>query len=256
MRNETDKRERRSAAPAPRPFPHSGSPDWRSDAELAGVVLAGGRSRRFGRDKTGLLFPGRAEDVRGERTLLLHAAGVLERLLGDPARVYISCRPPEDDGQGARIRREAGEHGYGIVEDIFPGDGTLRAVYSALERTRRSCLVIPCDLPCMDEATLGELLAFRERNLRTGGKSLCSCFFDTVYGATQPLVAVYEAEALALFREAVEAGRYKLAAVIPAELTACLRYGGEKSSCFRNVNYPEDWELLRRELERLPPRQG
>lgn len=84
----------------------------------------------------------------------------------------------------------------------------------------------------MDEATLGELLAFRERNLRTGGKSLCSCFFDTVYGATQPLVAVYEAEALALFREAVEAGRYKLAAVIPAELTACLRYGGEKASFF------------------------
>ena len=54
----------------------------------------------------------------------------------------------------------------------------------------------------------------------------------------------------------MEAGRYKLAAVIPAELTACLRYGGEKASFFRNVNYPEDWELLRRELERLPPRQG
>ena len=54
------------------------------------VLCWPGRSRRFGRDKTGLLFPGRAEDVRGERTLLLHAAGVLERLLGDPARVYIS----------------------------------------------------------------------------------------------------------------------------------------------------------------------
>lgn len=224
------------------------------DSSLAGVVLAGGWSRRFGRDKTGLRVHG-LTGARGaagdteEQTMLMRAAGVLERLFGDPARVFVSCRPVEGeaDEQGLRIRRDAAQRGYGIVEDLFPGDGTLRAVYSALERTRRACLVMPCDLPCMDAATLGELLEFRERNGREGRMSLCTCFFDTVYGATQPLVAVYEAEALALFREAVAAGRYKLATVVPPELTACLRYGEEKAFFFQNVNYPEDWERIRRQ---------
>lgn len=219
---------------------------------LVGVVLAGGWSRRFGRDKTGLRIQG-VNGAKGEQSLLLRAACVLERLLGDPARVFVSCRPVEGDadGQGLRIRREVAERGYGIVEDRFPGDGTLRAVYSALEQTRRACLVIPCDLPCMDKATLGELLAFREDKRRGGRNSLCTCFFDTVYGATQPLVAVYEAEALDLFRKAVAAGKYKLAAVVPPDLTDCLRYGEEKAFFFQNVNYPEDWERIRRDVKAL-----
>ncbi len=223
-----------------------------ADESLAGVVLAGGWSRRFGRDKTGLRIQG-VNGAEGEQSLLLRAAGVLERLLGGPARVFVSCRPVEGDadGQGLRIRREVAERGYGIVEDLFPGDGTLRAVYSALEQTGRACLVIPCDLPCMDKATLGELLAFREGKRREGRTSLCTCFFDTVYGATQPLVAVYEAEALDLFRKAVAAGKYKLAAVVPPELTDCLRYGEEKAFFFQNVNYPEDWERIRQDVKAL-----
>ena len=60
-------------------------------------------------------------------------------------------------------------------------------------------------------------------------------FFDTVYGATQPLVAVYEMEALPLFRRAVEEKRYKLATVVPPELTACLRYGAEKAFFFSRM---------------------
>ncbi len=72
---------------------------------LVGVVLAGGWSRRFGRDKTGLRIQG-VNGAKGEQSLLLRAARVLERLLGDPARVFVSCRPVEGDadGQGLRIR--------------------------------------------------------------------------------------------------------------------------------------------------------
>lgn len=219
---------------------------------LVGVVLAGGRSRRFGRDKTGLRIQ-RVDGAEGEQSLLLRTACVLEQLLGDPARVFVSCRPleGESDNQGLRIRREVAEQGYGIVEDRFPGDGTLRAVYSSLEQTGRACLVIPCDLPCMDTSTLGELLAFREEKRREGRRSLCTCFFDTVYGATQPLVAVYEAEALELFRKAVAGGKYKVAAVVPPDLTDCLRYGEEKAFFFQNVNYPEDWERIRQEEKAL-----
>ncbi len=221
--------------------------------DLAGVVLAGGRSRRFGRDKTALCVPRPAERT-GEKgqSLVLRAAGVLERLLGDPGRVFVSCRPfgGEEDEQGRRIREEAREHGYGIVEDLLPEGGTLRAVYSALEGTRRACLVMPCDLPCMDEATLGELLAFRRERRLEPEPCLCSCFFFFFYGATQPLVAVYELEALRVFRRAVEEERYKLATVVPPELMACLRYGAEKEFFFQNVNFPEDWEHVRSELAR------
>jgi len=101
---------------------------------VLGAVLAGGRSSRFGRDKATAAFEG---------------VTMLERVRATLARVT---------GEVVVIGGEGSE-----VAEPEPGAGPLQAVIAALREARRrgaeAVVVLACDLPVIDEATVARLAA-------------------------------------------------------------------------------------------------
>jgi molybdenum cofactor guanylyltransferase len=146
---------------------------------VAAAVLAGGASRRMGRDKATIAVGG----VPLAGRVLAAAAGV-----ADPV---VLVAPP---GHPAR-RLAAAAGGVGLVTD--PGEGPLAALAAALAALEaRHVLALAGDHPGLRAELLAHLVGLRERGeavaCRRGGR-------------LEPLVAVYER------RPALAAARARLA---------------------------------------------
>ena len=100
------------------------------------VILAGGHSRRMGRDKAAL--------PAGDGTLIEHLARRLAAVVDETIVAGGSMRPPIE---GARF-----------VPDYHPGLGPLAGVLAGLTAARQPLVwVVGCDLPDVEPA-LGRLL--------------------------------------------------------------------------------------------------
>lgn len=197
-------------------------------ADIAGVVLAGGRSARMGTEKAHIRAYGDAEPDMLERT---------RALLGELLPVvWISCRADNL------------KTGFDCVVDTQPGHGPFGGVYAALLRAHdeglRGVLPLSCDLPFMDAATLRRLLAARA----AAPGSLMTTFRQAETGYIEALTAVYTVGALPYFEQALHAGVRKLSVVVPAHLRADIVYTREEALPFFNLNYPADLAACQRLL--------
>ena len=108
---------------------------------MGGAVLAGGSSRRMGRDKAFLKVDG--------TPLVSSVAGVLDAVV-DAGVVVVG-----GDIDGIR------NLGLRSVPDLHPGHGPLGGILTALRHFGGHCdhvVVLSCDLPKASEASVGALL--------------------------------------------------------------------------------------------------
>lgn len=208
---------------------------------VAGVVLAGGLSRRMGRDKAleRLAGPppvGAAEDMTGghDGSMLSRIHSLVRSLV--PV-CFVSCR------------EDTPRQGYDCVFDAVQGAGPTAGLQAALRRAESmgytAVLALSCDLPFMDAPTLRQLLA-----ARTAAPATClvTAYRERHTGRVESLVAVYEVGALPYFDGALVQGQRRLSSVIPQELQCLLDYGPEEAGPFFNCNSPEDLAQARARL--------
>ena len=184
---------------------------------FAAVLLAGGQSRRMGRDKALLALP-------DGRPLWRRQLDVLRELA--PAELFISgfTRP----GFPADVP---------LLADELPGCGPLGGLAAALGATASPRLVVlAVDLPRMTAAFLRGLLA----GCGTGQGVVP----QAADGFFEPLAAVYPREALTEARERLGRGEYALQPFVRA-LTAegkvsARRIRQEETALFTNWNALED----------------
>ena len=183
-----------------------------------GLVLSGGRSRRMGRDKALLEYAG--------ETQLARAVRLLERHL---ERVFVSVRPDQADDPERRR--------YEQIVDRYTDIGPVAGILSALEaHPEVAWLVLACDLPNMNDATITALLRGRSElpftAYRSSGDRL-----------PEPLCAVFRPQA----REIV-AGFVGQGIVCPRKMLirsdTCLLDLPDPAA-LDNVNTPEDLERTR-----------
>jgi molybdopterin-guanine dinucleotide biosynthesis protein A len=184
---------------------------------FTGVVLAGGRSMRMGRDKALLTLP-------NGRTLLQQAVATLRE--AGAAEILVSV------GNGKT---------YGLPDtreilDVQDGCGPMGGLQAALAEARQAlCVVLAVDLPAMTPVYLGGLLA--EVDLNCG-------IVPLIEGSAEPLAAVYPKAALAEVELAMKTQDYSLQRLIrklEALRLARLRVVGEAERVlFANWNSPED----------------
>ncbi len=188
-------------------------------APLCGLVLAGGKSSRMGRDKASLVHPdGRALARRCHD--LLAAAGC--------DAVYLSLRADQPMPDG-----------FSDVEPLVLRDpegqstGPISGILAAMaERPEADWLVVACDLPRLDAETLRVLLSER----RAGERFLA--YRSEFDGLPEPLCTWYSHEA----REIVEnAGTFCPRKILIRN--ECRLLEPATAGALDNANTPEDWEL-------------
>lgn len=153
------------------------------DAPVYGLVLAGGRSSRMRADKAALAYQG--------QTQLERAMALLDALL---PRAFVSVRPDQaDDPLRARFARIVDRH-----ENIGPLAGVLAA---QAEHPQAAWLVLACDLPLLDRASLEHLLRARDP------ARLATAYRSSHDGLPEPLCAIYEPASAAALSAHLAAGR-------------------------------------------------
>lgn len=195
-------------------------------SSLTGFVLAGGASRRMGREKSSLRIGGETMLERQVRLLRLVCRWV--GVLGPPARFP------------------------GLKVPVFPDEicdrGPLGGLYTGLLRTRTDFnLFLSCDLPFMDAGFLRYLCqrAFKSRADVTVPESRCHKF--------EPLCAVYRRRALGAVRGSLEQGENKITRFfsrVSCEVISWQEMGraGFEPRIFVNMNTREDYEDVKRRL--------
>jgi molybdenum cofactor guanylyltransferase len=200
-------------------------------ATVTGIVLAGGRSRRFGsRDKLTATVD--------ERPLIHHVAGGLSPAVDD---LVVSCRTEQ-----ITVLEDALEDIPSPITfrpDLVPDRGPLGGIASALEATAsRDVLVVAGDLPLVTDDVVETLLATHD----------AACTVPvTRDGRRQPLCAAYRRSALrAAVEGALEAGERSMRAVLDRLHVDPVRMAQTEDdpSAFVNVNTPAD---LRRVAARV-----
>jgi molybdopterin-guanine dinucleotide biosynthesis protein A len=190
---------------------------------IDGLLLAGGHSRRFGSDKR--------QAQLGGRTLLAIAAGKLARVASGELMVAVGVSAPPAVPAGAIVLRdEAVEH------------GPLGGIVAGLRRARTGLLVLACDLPWVDTATL-ELLA------RLGGQRHRIVAPRSAIG-WEPLVAYYPRNVLDALAGALRS--HCLAPHRILEKVGALAIAGVPAAELRNVNRPTDLPPSRRTTRKSP----
>lgn len=195
---------------------------------VRGYVLAGGRSRRMGRDKA--LLPW------GAGTLLDHALARVREAFGE-ARVL--------GGDGGRYP------GTPDLADAWPGAGPLGALATALRHAGGEAVVLlAVDLPHVTADVLRRLAA------RLPGHD--AVVPQSAHGP-EPLCAAYAPACLEPVTRRLLEGERRMTAfwpdvrvleVTPAELAA----GEDGTVLFRNVNTPADYAAARQVVD--PQRPG
>ncbi|MFP5221894.1 MAG: molybdenum cofactor guanylyltransferase [Acidobacteriota bacterium] len=177
------------------------------------VILAGGKSRRLGRDKAAVHIEG--------QPMLARMVALARRFCPN---VAVSGRDPAPLVTGVPW-----------FLDESPGLGPMGGIITALERFQTPCLVLSCDLPLLDAGTLNTLLeAWRVRP----ANAVLTTFEQIETGFIEALVSVYEPEAAVLLRRANEEGCRKLSRAIPAAHRHCVPYSVKEARPFFNVNTP------------------
>lgn len=208
------------------------SPDLASSQRpygaVAGVVLAGGRSTRMGRDKAWIAVDGESLIVRQLR--LLRESGV--------GRLLVSVAAGDPAGPD-RFRSEL-PHAVVCLRDARPDGGPLVGIaraLGALQAGESHLVVLAVDLPRLRSDLLGTLI----EAVRLTPEAGVVPRFD---GNLEPLVAVYPRSGLAPALTRIDRGDLSVQDWVREGLAAgWMRerlVAGDEAGAFLNWNRPED----------------
>lgn len=188
-------------------------------SHLSGVILAGGKSSRYGQDKSQI-------ELFGKRLL-----GRLFEVLGEfPFQRLVVITAP-----GKPVDCPAG---IAALVDDQEGLGPIGGIATALRHLPGGVLVAACDMPFVSVSLVAWLLSHYDPH--------ADAIIPRHTGGIEPLFGIYEKSFLQALEEAIGTGSYALHLLFPKRDVRFIEVP-EKFSLereFANINTPEDYERI------------
>jgi molybdopterin-guanine dinucleotide biosynthesis protein A len=186
--------------------------------DIKGLVLAGGKSRRMGKDKSLLTYHDKPQREY-----------MYEQLQPVCNGVYLSIRP----GQESEL-----PEGLAYILDENQYKGPFNGLLSAHKKFPDAAwLVVACDLPLIDTKALQYLLERRDP------KAMATAFATRKSGLPEPLAALWEPHGLKAAMEHMETAESSCPRKFLINTETVLVYP-EDDHWLANANEPEDYENL------------
>ncbi len=190
---------------------------------VTGVVLAGGRSRRFGSNKA-------LADWKGEPM----AAAVFNLLKGLFRDNFVVVKKKEAFGG-------VFDSAFPLVEDIYLDPHPLGGVITALARaSTESVFVCACDMPFVRETLVRSLCA-------RGGEG--DAVIPLWEGVPQPLCGLFSRPCLPVFRTKIQEGDRSVVGALRSVKAVYVREDemrkiGETGISFQDIDTPEEFARM------------
>ena len=194
---------------------------------ISGVLLAGGRSVRMGRDKRFLQLDG--------VSLLDRALSVFDRLFPE-VLIVVAEMTPDLDALGRRV-----------VTDLIPNRAALGGLYTGLfHASQARVFVAACDMPFLNPAVVTAL---------TNAAPRADVVMARLAHGLQPMHAVYSKRCLPTLEVMAEENDLKVQSIADAPDLVVhivseedLRRMEPQLLSFMNINTPADLEFARKLL--------
>ncbi len=189
---------------------------------VSGVVLAGGESRRLGRDK--------ALERIGDKTLIERVVSCIAPVTAEVIVVVALPSKAAALPLPAEVR---------VVSDRYPRCGSLGGIFTGLSASHEPWVfLVACDMPFLDPRLMRRLMAMRRG---------VDCVVPLLNGRPEPLHALYSKTCLEPMERMLQIGLLKIA---PLFEMVRVRYADERTidridphhRSFFNVNSPADVE--------------
>lgn len=194
--------------------------DFRS---ITAVVLAGGRSRRLGRNK--------ALELVGGVPLIARVTSAIEPISSETVVVVAE----EEQASVLPLPTQAR-----VVRDLYPNSGSLGGILTGLTAASRAwALVVACDMPFLSQALLADMASAR---------SSYDAVVPLLDGRPEPIHALYSKDCIGPIRKNVDAGELKISAffeMVRVKYLPQLKVEALDPGLwsFFNVNTPADLEI-------------
>ncbi|UCE93619.1 MAG: NTP transferase domain-containing protein [Flavobacteriaceae bacterium] len=190
-----------------------------SIAPLCGLVLAGGKSERMGKDKGLLDYFGKSQR--------LYSMEMLEKL---DLKSFLSVRKEQQINQG------------NIITDKFIGLGPFGAICSAFQYDPNNAwLVLATDLPYADEKLIRHLINQRDPSkVATAIKGKNKRF-------PEPLITIWEPRAYSIMLQFMAMG---ISCPRKVLINSDVKIVEVDDDYIVNVNTPEEFSMVKKDLEK------
>lgn len=186
---------------------------------LHGLVLAGGHSRRMGQDKAYLSYDGEPQVQRAFRLV---------------ASVVSDCFVSVRASQCSDPLRSQFPQIIDRLDDHGPAAGILAALGSAPDA---AWLVVACDLPRLDVATLQKLAAARAPDADA------IAYISHFDRKPEPLCAIWEPSSHAILAASIQSGDASLRRILARLRLRLIQ--PDRNDALANANTPDEAERLR-----------
>lgn len=180
-------------------------------SDLNGLVLAGGKSSRMGKDKSRIVYHGTPQ-----REFLF---ALLSRFC---LKVYTSCRNGQDVPDNLNP-----------LPDLYSFESPLNGILTAFDKQPDSAwLVVAVDMPNVDEKAIDFLIQNRDAS------KVATCYYNEETRLPEPLLTIWEPHTLSQLRKFSEAGK-----ISPRDFLSTHNVHTVKTpdhTILKNVNSPED----------------
>jgi molybdenum cofactor guanylyltransferase len=181
---------------------------------LNGLVLAGGKSTRMGRDKSAIAWHGKQQQY-----------WLADLLAACCSEVFISRRETQPEF----------EPDYRILVDAYSGIGPYGAILSAFKFQPESAwLIIACDLPLIDKNVLEFLIDNRDPS------KMATTFQSPHDGLPEPLITIWEPKSYPVLLDYLSQG-YTCPRKVLIKSNDVLILQTPDTASLLNVNTPEDF---------------